>query len=114
MTDTEKLSTNSDCSLSRCYSKRSRSNSSSKYCGEKSVDKLYLRATAIGKSKMTNRHTLLVISKDYKSTCDNTIDVNQGEVVVLLSTHLCGWFWVRNKNGIEGFIPSSIAGYGFL
>lgn len=115
MTDTEKMSTNSECSLSRCYSRRSRN--SVNVCDEKSVDKLYLRATANNtnnnKSKIT-RQTLLVISTDYKSSCDNTIDVNKGDVVALISTHLYGWFWVRNKNGVEGFIPSAVAGHGFL
>lgn len=156
MTDTEKLSTNSDCSLSRCHSRRSYN--SINVCDEKSVDKLYLRATAVAaaaaqstsiassstsaltsispsslitattttsssssstsssgnhKSKII-KQTLLVISTDYKSSCDNTIDVNKGDVVSLLSTHLYGWFWVRNKNGLEGFIPSVVAGHGFL
>lgn len=119
MTDTEKLSTNSDCSLSRCHSRRSRN--STNVCDEKSVDKLYLRATAAATSSNSNnqkskviKQTLLVISTDYKSSCDNTIDVNKGDVVSLLSTHLYGWFWVRNKKGIEGFIPSVVAGHGFL
>lgn len=113
MTDTEKLSSNSDCSISRCHSRRQQRNSTN-VCGEKSVDKLYLRATANSNKTKITRQTLLVISTDYKSSCDNTIDVSKGDVVALLSTHLCGWFWVRNKNGVEGFIPAAVAGHGFL
>lgn len=111
MTDTEKLSSKSDCSTSRCNSRRPRNAAST--CGEKSVDRLYLRAAASAKNKGV-RQTLLVISSDYESAGENTINVTKGDVVALLSTHLFGWFWVRNKNGSEGFIPSAVAGHGFL
>lgn len=111
MTDTEKLSSMSDCSVSRCRSRRSRNAASS--CGEKSVDRLYLRAAASAKSQGF-RQTLLVIDCDYKSLDSNTLNVFKGDVVVLVSAHIRDWFWVRTREGLEGFIPAAIAGHGFL
>lgn len=83
-------------------------------CSEKSFDKLYLRATASTKLRGTTRQTLLVVCCDYESKKPNTLLVRKGEVVVLLSTQVKGWFWVRNKGGMEGFIPAAVAGHGFL
>lgn len=97
--------------MSHCRSRRSRNAASA--CGERSVDRLYLRAAASAKSKGT-RQTLLVISTDYEGSEDNALSVLKGEVVALVSTHLRGWFWVRNKVGVEGFIPAAVAGHGFL
>ncbi|XP_017787157.1 PREDICTED: uncharacterized protein LOC108569911, partial [Nicrophorus vespilloides] len=111
MTDTEKLSSRSDCSGSRCRSRRSRNAAST--CGERSVDRLYLRAAASSKS-MDVRQTLLVISCDYEKENDKTLSVCKGEVVALLGTHYRGWFWVKKKEGLEGFIPAAVAGHGFL
>ncbi|KAB0795151.1 hypothetical protein PPYR_11990 [Photinus pyralis] len=111
MTDTEKLSSRSECSLSRCHSRRSRTAYSS--CGEKSVDRLYLQAAACAKIKGT-KQTLLVVYCDYQGKGENAISVTKGDVVVLVSSHLKGWFWIRNKHGHEGFIPSAVAGHGYL
>ncbi|KAF5271861.1 hypothetical protein FQA39_LY08001 [Lamprigera yunnana] len=111
MTDTEKLSSRSECSISRCYSRRSRNAYS--VCGEKSVDRLYLQAAACAKIKGT-KQTLLVVYCNYKGKGENSLSVCKGDVVVLVNSHLKGWFWVRNKHGNEGFIPSAVAGHGYL
>lgn len=83
-------------------------------CSEKSFDKLYLRAAASAKLRGSTRQTLLVVCSDYDSEKRNTLVVKKGDVVVLLSTQVKGWFWVRNKEGAEGFIPAAVAGHGFL
>lgn len=86
-------------------------------CGERNVDKLYLRATANAKVKVrsqSSRQTLLVIRADYNGPSRSTLSVCKGDVVALVSGHVKDWFWVRNKNGHEGFIPAVIAGHGFL
>lgn len=111
MTDTEKLSSWSECSGGRCRSRRSRNAFSS--CGEKSVDRLYLQAAACSRIKGI-KQTLLVVSCDYNGRGENTISACKGDVVALVSSHLKGWFLVRNRNGVEGFIPSAVAGHGFL
>lgn len=113
MTDTEKLSSKSEYSIdTRCYSRRLRTSSST--CEEQSVDRLYLTALASSKRNKIQRQTLLVINTDFSSTEKNSLQVRKGDVVVLLGTHVPGWFWVRNKQGEEGFIPAVIAGHGFL
>lgn len=113
MTDTEKLSSKSECSAGRCRSRKSRNAAAASSCGERSVDKLYLRATASAKTQGT-RQTLLVISSDYSSEEKNTLGVVKGDVVILVSAHLKDWFWVRARDGSEGFIPAVVAGHGFL
>jgi hypothetical protein len=113
MTDTEKLSSKSEGSGEiRCYSRRSRNAIST--CGERSVDRLYLRATASAKRSKGLRQTLLVINSDYFGAEKSALHVQKGDVVVLLGTHMRGWFWVKNKEGQEGFIPAVVAGHGFL
>ncbi|KAJ8971821.1 hypothetical protein NQ317_002938 [Molorchus minor] len=111
MTDTEKLSSKSDCGgRERC---RNRFRHAASTCGERSVDRLYLRAAAIAKTRGI-RHTLLVIITDFEGSGDNSITVRKGEVVFLLDANVKGWFYVRNKDGAEGFIPAAVAGHGFL
>lgn len=67
------------------------------------------------------RQTLMVIESDFEGVQSvNTLSVKKGDVVVLLQGDNveadvdCEWFYVRNKNGSEGFIPASIAGHGYL
>lgn len=122
-TDSEKIreGTRSECGgRGRCYShvgRRGRyggERDAVSACGERSVDRLYLRAAASAKCKGTTRHTLLVIRSDYNSKGRNTLSVAKGDVVALVSGHLKDWFWVRSRDGSEGFIPSVVAGNGFL
>jgi len=58
--------------------------------------------------------TLLLIRSDYNSRGRNTLSVSRGDVVVLVSSRLKDWFWVRRTDGCEGFIPAVVAGHGFL
>ncbi|XP_036149457.1 uncharacterized protein LOC105834727 isoform X1 [Monomorium pharaonis] len=116
MTDMEKLrDTRSECGASRGRSSRMRrgSRDAVSACGERSVDRLYLRAAANARIK-GSRHTLLVIRNDYEARAANALTVSKGDVVALLSDHTNDWFWVRSRDGREGFIPAVIAGHGFL
>ncbi|KAL1494588.1 hypothetical protein ABEB36_010162 [Hypothenemus hampei] len=112
MVETEKLSSKSE-NNDEIYSFRTKYRDALSSCGEKSVDTLYLRAIAITKGKGT-RHTLLVMNEDYTSQGKDSLSVSTNEVVFLLDARIKGWFYVRNKEGKEGFIPSAIAGHGFL
>ncbi|KAF7390108.1 hypothetical protein HZH68_011965 [Vespula germanica] len=115
MTDTEKLrDTRSECGArSRNARVRRGSRDAVSACGERSVDRLYLRAAANAKTKGA-RHTLLVIRNDYEGRGGNSLSVSKGDVVALLSDHVNDWFWVRSRDGREGFIPAVVAGHGFL
>ncbi|CAK9812456.1 hypothetical protein ANTQUA_LOCUS7275 [Anthophora quadrimaculata] len=115
MTDTEKLrDTRSECGArGRNPRVRRGSRDAVSACGERSVDRLYLRAAANARTK-GSRHTLLVIRSDYESQGGNALSVSKGDVVALLSDHVSDWFWVRSRDGREGFIPAVIAGHGFL
>lgn len=61
------------------------------------------------------RQTLLAITENFVS---GSISVNKGDVVTLLAckqlTPGKQWFYVRARNGGEGFIPAEVAGHGFL
>nr|CAI5867092.1 unnamed protein product [Callosobruchus analis] len=111
MTDTEKLSSKSDCDTRVWCRNRSRDVASA--CGERSVDRLYLRAAAISKSRGV-RQTLLVITSNFEGSGGNEIRVRKGDVVFLLDANVRGWFYVRTKEGAEGYIPTETAGHGFL
>ncbi|XP_017880624.1 uncharacterized protein LOC108625273 isoform X2 [Ceratina calcarata] len=115
MTDTEKLrDTRSECGArGRNPRMRRSSRDAVSTCGERSVDRLYLRAAANARTK-GSRHTLLVIRSDYEGQGGNALSVSKGDVVALLSDHVSDWFWVRSRDGREGFIPAVIAGHGFL
>lgn len=117
MTDTEKLrDTRSECGASRGrQSSRVRrcTRDAVSACGERSVDRLYLRAAANARTK-GSRHTLLVIRSDYEAGSANALTVSKGDVVALLSDHISDWFWVRSRDDREGFIPAVVAGHGFL
>ncbi|XP_015434281.1 PREDICTED: uncharacterized protein LOC107190071 isoform X1 [Dufourea novaeangliae] len=115
MTDTEKLrDTRSECGArGRSSRVRRSSRDAVSACGERSVDRLYLRAAANARTK-GSRHTLLVIRSDYEARGGNALSVAKGDVVALLSDHVSDWFWVRSRDGREGFIPAVIAGHGFL
>lgn len=115
MTDTEKLrDTRSECGARGRNPRVKRgSRDAVSACGERSVDRLYLRAAANARTK-GSRHTLLVIRSDYEGQGGNALSVSKGDVVALLSDHVSDWFWVRSRDGREGFIPAVIAGHGFL
>ncbi|KAK0160845.1 hypothetical protein PV328_008211 [Microctonus aethiopoides] len=115
MTDTEKIrDSNSECGArERIPRGRRAARGAISACGERSVDRLYLRAAANARTK-GSRQTLLVIRNDYVGRGNNSISVFKGDVVALLSDHIQEWFWVRARDGREGFIPAVVAGHGFL
>ncbi|KAG8311994.1 hypothetical protein J6590_031457 [Homalodisca vitripennis] len=114
-TDTEKgkvSGTRSECGGVR--TKRHDGRDTVSACGERSVDRLYLRATSVKSQPQVTRHTLLVISKDYEARGRSSLTVTKGDVVALVSGHVKDWFYVRDRHGNEGFIPAVVAGHGFL
>lgn len=120
LTDTEKLrDTRSECggrSSSRSRRAMSAVPTSASSCrGERSVDRLYLRAAASSRTRGA-RHTLLLVREDYEDRgAADALSVTKGEVVVLLGDYAdSDWFWVRARDGREGFIPAVVAGHGFL
>jgi hypothetical protein len=124
LTDTEKLrDTRSECGDTR-QPRRAASalprEASASRCGggERSVDRLYLRAAG-GVRRRGARHTLLLVREDYESQgAADAISVTKGEVVVLLADNRgraqADWLWVRARDGREGFIPALVAGHGYL
>lgn len=66
------------------------------------------------------RQTLLAVTENFVST---SISVKKGDVVTLLACKQIQdkrlqqpiqWFFVRSRDGQEGFIPAEVAGHGFL
>lgn len=66
------------------------------------------------------RQTLLAVTENFVSTA---ISVKKGDVVTLLACKQIQdkrlqqpiqWFFVRSRDGQEGFIPAEVAGHGFL
>ena len=69
---------------------------------------------------MLKRQTLLAITDNFSS---GTVAVKKGDVVTLLAckqvidkrfAQPIQWFYVRCRNGSEGYIPAEVAGHGFL
>lgn len=66
------------------------------------------------------RQTLLAITDNY---CSDSVNVQKGDVVTLLACkeyqekglkNFKQWFFVRTRDGHEGYIPAEAAGHGFL
>ncbi|XP_035908367.1 uncharacterized protein LOC118510529 [Anopheles stephensi] len=66
------------------------------------------------------RQTLLAITDNY---CSDAVSVHKGDVVTLLACkeyqekglkNYRQWFFVRTRDGHEGYIPAEAAGHGFL
>lgn len=78
-------------------------------------------ATAIAAAnKCLLRQTLLAITDNYVS---GTMAVHKGDVVTLLACRQVvdprigqpvQWFFVRARDGTQGYIPAEVAGHGFL
>lgn len=67
------------------------------------------------------RQTLLVVNSDYTgSVLNKTLTVQKGDVVVLVQgrgveTDVdAEWFYVKKKDGSQGFIPAVVAGHGYI
>lgn len=96
----------------RKHSELSRSRGAMSECGLKSRNRS--RAPSTLSEVQMKTETLLLIRSDYNSRGRNTLSVSRGDVVVLVSSRLKDWFWVRRTDGCEGFIPAVVAGHGFL
>lgn len=61
------------------------------------------------------RQTLVAITNDYIT---DSITVRKGEIVTLLNCKETKdkrqWFYIKTRDGREGFIPAEFAGHGFL
>lgn len=71
--------------------------------------------------RQVKRHTLLVVNSDYVgSVLNKTLTVQKGDVVVLVQgggveTDVdAEWFYVKKKDGSQGFIPAAVAGHGYI
>ncbi|CAG5051221.1 unnamed protein product [Parnassius apollo] len=103
-------------------------------CAEKDFDTLYLKTKSIcsnidrlhEKENLqvnygVKRQTLLVVNSDYGGNVLNkTLTVHKGDVVTLVQgdgseTDVDSeWFYVRKKDGSEGFIPAVVADHGYI
>uniref|UniRef100_A0A1B0CPU7 SH3 domain-containing protein n=2 Tax=Lutzomyia longipalpis TaxID=7200 RepID=A0A1B0CPU7_LUTLO len=70
------------------------------------------------KSPLLLRETLLAVRENYMS---ESVSVRKGDVVTLLACkeyrdkNSCRqWFFVKTRDGGEGYIPAEVAGHGFL
>lgn len=73
------------------------------------------------KEKQVKRQTLLVVNSDYTgSVLNKTLSVQKGDVVVLVQgggveTDVdAEWFYVKKRDGTQGFIPAVVAGHGYI
>ncbi|XP_059482962.1 uncharacterized protein LOC132201081 isoform X2 [Neocloeon triangulifer] len=83
-------------------------------CGAKCRQSSRAPSSAALSEVQMKTETLLLIRSNYNSRGRNTLSVSKGDVVVLVSSRLKDWFWVRRTDGCEGFIPAVVAGHGFL
>lgn len=67
------------------------------------------------------RQTLLVVNSDYTgSALNKTLTVTKGDVVVLVqgggveADVDAEWFYVKKRDGSQGFIPAVVAGHGYI
>ncbi|CAH2073320.1 unnamed protein product, partial [Iphiclides podalirius] len=103
-------------------------------CAEKEFDSLYLKTKSFCSNidrlhekenvqikNGVRRQTLLVVNSDYGgSVLNKTLSVSRGDVVTLVQgvsgeTDVDSeWFYVRKKDGSQGFIPAVVAGHGYI
>lgn len=112
----------------------------SKANAEEHFDTLYLKAKSVSANidklyedwepkkelrrkvseRQVRRQTLLVVNSDFKGNSVNrTLSVRQGDVVGLIQGRAeadagTGWFFVKKKDGAQGFIPAFVAGHGYI
>nr|XP_021180869.2 uncharacterized protein LOC110369688 isoform X1 [Helicoverpa armigera] len=133
LTDNEKEQlrgrTRSECRYPSRTTRRKPKNS----CAEKDFDTLYLKTKSVCSNidklhekenrdyKQVKRQTLLVVNSDYTgSVLNKTLTVQKGDVVVLVQgggveTDVdAEWFYVKKKDGSQGFIPAVVAGHGYI
>ncbi|XP_014370901.2 uncharacterized protein LOC106720674 isoform X1 [Papilio machaon] len=134
LTDTEKEQLRGRTrSETRSRPRVDRSIKSQTSCAEKDFDTLYLKTKSICSNidklhdkenvqikSVVRRQTLLVVNSDYGGNALNkTLSVNKGDVVMLMqgvgeSDVDSEWFYVKKKDGSQGFIPAVVAGHGYI
>lgn len=89
-------------------------------CSERNIDILYLQVAGIQhriektskvsfvKTQELENKIMLQARNDYVSHNNQTLSVRRGEIVYLIHAKIKGWFWIRNKENKEGFIPAAI------
>ncbi|XP_052847866.1 uncharacterized protein LOC128259507 [Drosophila gunungcola] len=74
-----------------------------------------LKALRRRQEEVGQRQTLVAINTDYIT---ESIAVHKGEIVTLCecreSKDQRQWFYIRTRDGREGFIPAEVAGHGYL
>lgn len=87
---------------------------------ERNIDVLYLQVAGMQhRIENSSRISLVKVHEvkdevrlfarnDYISNSNQTLSVRRGEVVHLIHAKIKGWFWIRNKENKEGFIPAAI------
>ncbi|KAJ0180738.1 hypothetical protein K1T71_004142 [Dendrolimus kikuchii] len=130
LTDNEKEQLNGK-TRSECRYKPKQQRKKQNSCAEKDFDTLYLKTKSVSnidkldsnlplKSIKMKKQTLLVVSSDFKgSALNRTLSVQKGDVVTLVQGVVesdvdAEWFYVKKKDGKDGFIPASIAGHGYI
>ncbi|XP_064293147.1 uncharacterized protein LOC128683736 isoform X2 [Plodia interpunctella] len=125
LTDTEKEQlkgrTRSECRYKPREKRRPKTS-----CAEKDFDTLYLKTKSASNidrvhekeniNLKTKRQTLLVVISDYKGV-NNSFCVVKGEVVTMIQKFVGvkeDWFYVRKKDGSQGYIPAAAAGHGYI
>lgn len=72
-------------------------------------------ASSVSSENRSLRQTLVAIMMDYST---QSITLQKGEIVTLCecreSRDRRQWFYVRTRDGREGYIPAEVAGHGFL
>ncbi|KAL4707392.1 hypothetical protein ACJJTC_008577 [Scirpophaga incertulas] len=123
LTDTEKEQlrgrTRSECRY-RPHTDRRKLDS----CAERDFDTLYLKTKSVTnittQDYRVKRQTLMVVNSDYQgSPMNRTLTVDRGDVVVLMqgagvANVDSDWFYVKKKDGSQGYIPAAIAGHGYI
>lgn len=78
------------------------------------------QVSSVAANRALLRQTLLAVTENYTST---SITVKKGDVVTLLACRQVldprrmlpvQWFFVRARDGTQGYIPAEVAGHGFL
>ncbi|KAG7307423.1 hypothetical protein JYU34_007612 [Plutella xylostella] len=143
LTDTEKEHLRGRTKSESRYRPKNPDKTRPKSCAEEDFDNLYLKTKSVCsnidklyedwdpkkefKSKSSvqklndvKRQTLLVVNSDFTgSSLNRTLSVQKGDVVVLVQgrgeTDVdAEWFYVRKRDGSQGFIPAIIAGNGYI
>ncbi|KAF0290904.1 SH3 domain-containing protein Dlish [Amphibalanus amphitrite] len=71
-----------------------------------------LLAPPSGRMVAPRTNNKAVIWDGFTSFGRNTLTVRRGDIVILLNTSVGDWFWVKDADGREGYIPAICVGSG--